>query len=110
VESTLNTYRDIHYPQQDARGGGNIAGGASITEGNTKLLPWLMLTAMLSGVALGMAVLVIVNQSQSEARMRADIDRQYRTIQETRIRAEEAEIAARQVNPNYVFPRQPKEH
>lgn len=77
---------------------------------HSKLLPWLMFISILGGMALGLSLATMANQSQSESRMRADLDRQYRFIQEVRIRAEEAEIAARQVNPNYVFPHQPKEH
>lgn len=67
---TLNTTRDVHQPlTQDARGGGNIAGGAHITEGNTKLLPLLLTIALLSGVALGVAVMAMVFQNQSAMMM-----------------------------------------
>src|SRR5882762_8275593 len=98
---TLNTTRDVYYPQQDARGGGNIAGGAAIHEGNTKLLPWLMLTAVLAGIAAGISVIVVVNVSQSESRTRAELDKQNRFNQELRIRVEDAEIAAEEVNPKF---------
>lgn len=96
----LSTTRDIHNPI-DARGGGNVAGGASIQEGNTKLLPWLMLTAVLSGIAAGISVMVVVDVSQSESRTRAELDKQNRFLQEYRIRVEDAEIAAEEVNPKF---------
>lgn len=63
---TLNATRDIVHPQIDARGGGNVAGGAAIHEGNTKLVPWLVLTAMLSGFALAAGILVLIQFAQME--------------------------------------------
>jgi hypothetical protein len=108
---TLNTTRDVHNPStQDARGGGNIAGGASIHEGNTKLLPWLLLCSMLGGIALGMSIGAVFIASHAEDRMRTENDRQYRFLQELRVRVEDAEMAAKEVNPNFKPARQPKEH
>ena len=107
---TLNTTRDVHQPlTQDARGGGNIA-GASITEGNVKLLPWLMLCAMLAGLALGTSITVGYDSNHTEQRMRDEVDRQYRFLQELRSRVEDAEMAAKEVNPEFRKARQPKEH
>lgn len=101
---TLSTTRDVRNPlTQDARGGGNIAhaGGAHLHEGNAKLVPWLMLTAILSGVAAAVSVMVVVNTSQSESRTRTELEKQNRFIQELRIRVEDAEIAAEEVNPKF---------
>ena len=66
---TLNTYRDIVHPQIDARGGGNVAGGAAIHEGNTKLLPWLMISAIFSGFALASGIFVMIQFAQMENNM-----------------------------------------
>lgn len=81
------------------------ATGGSVHEGNTKLVPWLVLTAILAGIAVGIsvttAVTTVASQSQNEARTRLELDRQYRSIQEYRIRVEDAEIAAEEVNPKF---------
>lgn len=76
---------------------------------SSKLLPWLMLIAVLSGVSLGISVGAIVLQNQSESRTRIELDREYRFLQELRIRVEDAELAAQQVNPNFKPIRQPKD-
>jgi len=58
---TLNTTRDVSNPlTQDARGGGNIASAdAHHHEGNTKLVPWLMLCAIMSGFSMAMSCAAI---------------------------------------------------
>jgi hypothetical protein len=42
------------------------AASASVHEGNTKLIPWLVLTAMLSGFALATGVIVSIRMAQME--------------------------------------------
>jgi hypothetical protein len=68
---------------------------------HSKLLPWLMLTSILAGIAVALSVMVIVNTSQSESRTRAELDKQNRFLQEYRIRVEDAEIASEEVNPKF---------
>ena len=102
----------------------------TLTE-HSKLLPWLMLACMVGGVALGVSAVGLVANDHAESRMemmvqnnraatredlqnaRADLreeaNRFYRQVQEYRIRVEEAENAAAQVNPNFHPIRQPKE-
>jgi hypothetical protein len=64
---TLNATRDVHQPlTQDARGGGNIAGGASITEGNIKVVPWLVLSSIVSGFAIAISAIVLIRMAQME--------------------------------------------
>lgn len=75
---------------------------------HSKLLPWLMLVALLSGLALGMAIMVGNLQNQSENRMREELGNDQRHIQELRARVEDAEMAAKEVNRGFQFPRQPK--
>lgn len=77
------------------------AHGVVMQHESSKLLPWLMLTAVLSGIALGVSVMVVVNASQSESRTHAELERQNRFLQEYRIRVEDAEIAAEEVNPKF---------
>lgn len=77
------------------------ASNAAIHEGNTKLLPWLMLTAVLAGVAVGISIMNEVDSSKSESRTIAELDKQNRFLQEYRIRVEDAEIAAEEVNPKF---------
>ncbi len=81
----------------------NLAGahGVVMQQESSKLLPWLMLTAVLSGIALGISIMVVVNTIQSESRTRAELDKQNRFLQEYRIRVEDAEIAAEEVNPKF---------
>lgn len=67
----------------------------------SKLLPWLMLTALLSGIAVGISVMVVVETGQSESRTRAELEKQNKFLQEYRIRVEDAEIAAEEVNPKF---------
>lgn len=74
---------------------------AHLHEGNAKLVPWLMLTAILAGIAAGVSVTVVVNATMSESRTRAELDKQNRFIQELRIRVEDAEVAAEEVNPKF---------
>lgn len=47
---TLNATRDVVHPRVDARGGGNVNQNHFIE--HSKLLPWLMLTAIFSGMAM----------------------------------------------------------
>ena len=72
----------------------------AVTE-HSKLLPRLILTAVLSGIAVGISVMIVVETVQSESRMRAELDKQNRFLQEYRIRVEDAEIAAEEVNPKF---------
>lgn len=76
---------------------------------HSKLLPWLMLTATLSGTAVALALMTIVyvghNQSDNDRAM----DVQTRHMQELRSRVEDAEMAAKEVNPTFKFSHQPKE-
>lgn len=74
--------------------------GVTHTE-HSKLLPWLMLCAMLAGIALGVSISIGYDTSHAEQRMRDDSDRLYRMVQEFRIRVEDAEIAAEEVNPKF---------
>jgi hypothetical protein len=98
---TLSAARDVHNPQ-DARGGGNIASAdAHHHEGNIDLVKWLVMIAILSGLSLGMSIMTMVFSNQSEYRTRTELDRQFRFIQEYRIRVEDAEIAAEEVNPKF---------
>ncbi len=69
---TLNTIRDVNNPlTQDARGGGNIAsaGGGNVYEGNLKLIPWLMLTSILSGISLTTAIFLMIEYAQMQNNM-----------------------------------------
>ncbi len=55
---TLNTTRDVIHPRVDARGGGNVNQN-HFTE-HSKLLPWLMLCAMLSGFSVSISVITLI--------------------------------------------------
>lgn len=85
----------------------NLAGahGVVMQHESSKLLPWLMLTTLLAGIALGVSILMVITQGQSETRNHAELDRQYRFLQELRVRVEDAEMAAKEVNKNYNPPR-----
>ncbi len=54
---TLNTTRDVVHPRVDARGGGNINQN-HFTE-HSKLLPWLMMCAVMSGFSMAMSAAAI---------------------------------------------------
>jgi uncharacterized protein HemX len=71
------------------------------TQEHSRLLPWLVLCALTAGLALGVSIMMVVNTSQSESRMRVELDKQNRFLQEYRIRVEDAEIAAEEVNPKF---------
>ena len=83
-----------------ATGGEAPANINQFTE-HSKLLPWLMLCAIISALALGISIMIVVNTTQSESRTRAELDKQNRFLQEYRIRVEDAEIAAEEVNPKF---------
>lgn len=99
---------------QDARGGGNIAtadaGGAHLHEGNTRLLPWLILCAVLAGTGVGLSVGAIVIVGHGEDTLRVENDRQYRFIQEFRVRVEDAENAVEKAGLGPLPNRPTKEH
>lgn len=105
MSTTVNHHPETHYPitrtMEIAERGSGAQADAHLHEGNTKLIPWLMLTAILSGIAVAIAVMGVVNASQNEARTRTELDKQNRFLQEYRIRVEDAEIAAEEVNPKF---------
>ncbi len=92
------------HSQDDSITVGNPTAPIMVVRGaveHSKLLPWLMLTTILSGIATGIAVMGAVNDNQNEARSRIELDKQNRFLQEYRIRVEDAEIAAEEVNPKF---------
>jgi len=93
---TLNTTRDVS-DAIDARGGGNV--NRTTVEISERTLAILGAVFGISGLVV--ALMSVVNQSQSESRMRIDVDREYRQVQEYRVRVEDAENAAKAVNPNF---------
>ena len=56
--STLSTSRDIYHPDIDARGGGNV--NQTHFSEHSKLLPWLMLCAMLSSLGVSFSVFALI--------------------------------------------------
>ena len=60
-----------------------------------------IISLCLTCAVFGVAVMTVVNQSQSENRTRTELERQNRFLQEYRIRVEDAEIAAEEVNPKF---------
>jgi hypothetical protein len=76
----------------------------------SKLLPWLMLIAMLSGTAVALSVMTIIYVGHNQSDNDRATDIQYRHMQELRSRVEDAEMAAKEVNPTFKFSHQPKEH
>jgi len=96
----------IPEPDEQSRAGGiRMRQGSNVnyspTVEHSKLLPWLMLCSILAGFALGLAGMTIIDSAKTEARLHAEIDRQYRYLQELRIRVEDAENATQKVNPNF---------
>ena len=77
------------------------AHGVVMQHESSKLLPWLMLIALLAGISVGLSLQTSILQNQSENRTRAELDKQNRFLQELRIRVEDAEIAAEEVNPKF---------
>jgi hypothetical protein len=92
---TLTTNRDVYHPGIDARGGGNV--NKTVIEISERTF---------SILSFGLALIAIMVSFW----ISRDNDRLYRHVQELRIRVEDAELAAQQVNPNFKPVRQPKEH
>jgi hypothetical protein len=84
---TLTTNRDVIHPQIDARGGGNVNKTVIEISERTMSLVALILAAM--------SIMTAVWMSREN-------DHLYRSIQELRIRVEDAENAVEKVNPNFM--------
>lgn len=81
------------------RQGSNV--NYSPTVEHSKLLPMLMMTAVFSGIALGVSIMTVIYVNHNQSTLERASDVQYRQIQEYRIRTEDAENAVVQVNPNF---------